>query len=110
GNWDTRLQHLGDYWTAPGCSWTSATIKARLREIIRPAGPPVSERARDVRRAGSRPPSASPPMSPKSSGRAIDTPGVRVSRVSAWESEDACATLSSNKPSPHANGGREAGD
>lgn len=90
-NWRIEVVLSGDRLNAAGVLMDFGDIKARLREIIgrldhqflnelpifegrQPSSERIAAFVADQLRDG------------------LDTPGVRVSRVSAWESEDACAT------------------
>jgi 6-pyruvoyltetrahydropterin/6-carboxytetrahydropterin synthase len=90
-NWKVEVYLAGSQLDSAGVLMDFGEIKTRLREIIArldhqflneltmfEGRQPSSERiagyiAEELRKA-------------------MDTPGIRVSRVSAWESEDCCAT------------------
>jgi 6-pyruvoyltetrahydropterin/6-carboxytetrahydropterin synthase len=90
-NWKVEVYLAGSQLDSAGVLMDFGEIKTRLREIIArldhqflneltmfKGRQPSSERiagyiAEELRKA-------------------MDTPGIRVSRVSAWESEDCCAT------------------
>ncbi len=98
-NWKIEVVLSGDRLNAAGVLMDFGDIKALLREIIGRLDHrylnelPIFE--------------ARQPSSERIAGfvadqlqEALDTPGVRVSRVSAWESDDACATWVANASAP----------
>lgn len=90
-NWKIEVVLSGDRLNAAGVLMDFGDIKARLREII---GRLDHQFLNELPIFEGRQPSSEriAAFVADQLRDALDTPGVRVSRVSAWESEDACAT------------------
>lgn len=90
-NWRIEVVLSGDRLNAAGVLMDFGDIKARLREII---GRLDHQFLNELPIFEGRQPSSEriAAFVADQLRDALDTPGVRVSRVSAWESEDACAT------------------
>ncbi|NTW68181.1 MAG: 6-carboxytetrahydropterin synthase, partial [Nitrospirae bacterium] len=81
----------GDRLDEAGVLMDFGVIKARLREII---GRLDHQFLNELEMFSGRQPSSERIATyvAEELRKAISTPGIRVSRVNAWESEDACAT------------------
>jgi 6-pyruvoyltetrahydropterin/6-carboxytetrahydropterin synthase len=90
-NWTIEAYVAGGQLDGAGVLMDFGLIKARLREII---GRLDHQYLNELEMFAGRQPSSERIAAyvAEELRRAITAPGVRVSRVSAWESEDACAT------------------
>jgi len=90
-NWKIEVVLNGDRLNAAGVLMDFGDIKALLREII---GRLDHQFLNELPIFEGRQPSSEriAAFVADQLQKALGTPGVRVSRVSAWESEDACAT------------------
>jgi 6-pyruvoyltetrahydropterin/6-carboxytetrahydropterin synthase len=90
-NWKIEVSLTGEALDAGGVLMDFGEVKGRLREIIARVD---HQFLNELEMFQGRQPS-SERIAAYIAGelqKAITTPGVRVSRVSAWESEDSCAT------------------
>ncbi len=90
-NWKIEVALTGEALDAGGVLMDFGAVKGRLREIIARVD---HQFLNELEMFQGRQPS-SERIAAYIAGelqKAITTPGVRVSRVSAWESEDSCAT------------------
>jgi 6-pyruvoyltetrahydropterin/6-carboxytetrahydropterin synthase len=90
-NWKIEVYLAGSQLDTAGVLMDFGEIKTRLREIIARLDHQFLNELPMFK--------GRQPSSERIAGyiseelrKAVDTPGVRVSRVSAWESEDCCAT------------------
>jgi 6-pyruvoyltetrahydropterin/6-carboxytetrahydropterin synthase len=90
-NWKIEVYLAGDRLDGAGVLMDFGRVKARLREII---GRLDHQFLNELEMFAGRQPSSERIAAyvAEELRKEIDTPGVRVSKVSAWESEDACAT------------------
>jgi 6-pyruvoyltetrahydropterin/6-carboxytetrahydropterin synthase len=90
-NWKIEAYLAGDRLDDAGVLMDFGVVKARLREII---GRLDHQFLNELEMFAGRQPSSERIAAyvAEELRKGIDTPGVRVSKVSAWESEDACAT------------------
>jgi 6-pyruvoyltetrahydropterin/6-carboxytetrahydropterin synthase len=90
-NWKIEVYLAGDRLDGAGVLMDFGRVKARLREII---GRLDHQFLNELEMFAGRQPSSERIAAyvAEELRKDIDTPGVRVSKVSAWESEDACAT------------------
>jgi 6-pyruvoyltetrahydropterin/6-carboxytetrahydropterin synthase len=96
-NWTIEAYLAGDRLDDAGVLMDFGIIKSRLREII---GRLDHQFLNDLELFSGRQPSSERIATyiGQELQKAITTPGIRVSRVSAWESEDACATWVADDP------------
>jgi 6-pyruvoyltetrahydropterin/6-carboxytetrahydropterin synthase len=90
-NWTIEAYLAGDRLDDAGVLMDFGAVKARLREII---GRLDHQFLNELEMFAGRQPTSERIAAyvAEELRRAIKTPGIRVSRVNAWESEDACAT------------------
>jgi 6-pyruvoyltetrahydropterin/6-carboxytetrahydropterin synthase len=90
-NWKIEVVLTGDRLNAAGVLMDFGEIKARLREIM---GRLDHQFLNELQMFEKRQPSSEriAAFVAEQLDHSIGSPSIRVSRVSAWESEDACAT------------------
>lgn len=96
-NWTIEAYLAGNRLDDAGVLMDFGILKSRLREII---GRLDHQFLNDLELFSGRQPSSERIATyiGQELQKAITTPGIRVSRVSAWESEDACATWVADGP------------